>query len=145
MLDIHPPSGWGPDHSLPTPPANPLKETSHLSETHWPSVFWVTNFEMVHPLYCCQPPEVRGQDGPCSPSLVSNFTMVSFLSDFSKLFSDIFKLSTYFTSRVTRHMLTHEITHVLTSPEYVSTDSNLHPLGLKKSLPFSLYLNVSPL
>lgn len=71
MLDIYPNAGSRPQSFAPD-------EISHLSAVHWLSVA----FEMVHPLLLSNP-KVRGHRRTSSPSLV-NFTMVSFLSDFSK-------------------------------------------------------------
>lgn len=73
------------------------------------SAFWVA-FEIASIVVSPQRPKVS--DGPCSPSTISNFTTISFLSGFSQLLSDKFHLSTYFTSHITCYMCTQEIIHI---------------------------------
>lgn len=87
--------------------------------------------------YCYKPQRSEVRDRPCSPCLVSNFTMVSFLSDFSKLLPDIFKLST---SQGTLHPYTRNHLHLGKPCVCVSRLKTL-PSKLKKEL-FSRYSSI---
>lgn len=100
--------------SAPTP-----GETPHLCEVHR-ALSILAAFEMGLCL-----PEVRGQHGPCSPSTVSNSTVILFLGDFS-YYSQILTLSTYCTSQVT-HITRFNMKSPTfwTSPGHASTDPNL--------------------